>query len=318
LFEHYGRRMTPEHAKPSRTIKTMRWWSTLAMVIVAGAFIVPVPATASSPRATGPYYYLSLGDSLAEGWQPAPADATLHGYSNQVVSDLASQIPLTLVNYGCGGATTSTALNFNGCPTGGEANDGTYYPTLTQVGAAVVFAKAHPGQVMLITISLGANDYAGCLANASPTNCVAGTLGAMKSNLSTIASELRSAVGPSVPIIGITDITNDTQHYLTGKAGRTSAKEWLNEFKTVIVPTLQKAYAPSNVTLVNILSDIGSFIPWTKEVKYAPYGKIPLAVARTCQLTYECSTSNTDQHPNAAGYTLMAKEISAAYVQLTQ
>jgi lysophospholipase L1-like esterase len=289
------------------------------MALLAGAFIVPAPAMASSSRATGPYYYLSLGDSLAEGWQPSPADATLHGYSNQVVTDLASQIPLTLVNYGCGGATTSSALYTNGCTTGGEAEDGTYYPTTTQVGAAVAFAQAHPGQVKLISISLGANDYAGCLANASPTTgCVAATLGSIKANLSTIASDLRSAVGPSVPIIGITDITNDIQHYLTGKAGRTSAKEWLNEFKTVIVPTLQKAYSPSNVTLVNILSDVGSFISWTREVKYAPYGKIPLAVARTCELTYECSTANADQHPTNAGYTLMAKEISAAYVQLSK
>lgn len=288
------------------------------MAVVAGAFMVPVPAMASSPHTSGPYYYLSLGDSLAEGWQPAPADATLHGYSNQVVTDLASQIPLTLVNYGCGGATTSTALNNNGCSTGTEALNGPSYPSTTQVGAAVAFAQAHPGQVMLISISLGANDYYPCLSNASPTKCVAGTLGTMKSNLSTIASDLRSAVGPTVPIIGITDITNDIQHYLTGKAGRTSAKEWLTEFKTVIVPTLQKAYAPSNVTLVNILSDIGSFLPWTKEVKYAPYGKIPLAVARTCELTYECSTGNGDQHPDDAGYTLMAKEISAAYVQLSK
>lgn len=288
------------------------------MVIVAGVLVVPVPSMASSTRATGPFYYLSLGDSLAEGWQPTPADATLHGYSDQVVTDLASQVPLTLVNYGCGGATTNSALYSNGCTPGDEAADGTYYPTTTMVGAAVAFAQAHPGQVKLISISLGANDYAGCLDDASPTKCVAPSLSSMKANLSTLAGDLRSAVGPSVPIIGITDITNDIQHYLTGRAGRTSAKEWLNEFKTVIVPTLQKAYAPSDVTLVNILADIGSFIPWTKEVKYPPYGKIPLAVARTCQLTWECSTGNADQHPNSAGYALMAKEIAGAYRQLSK
>lgn len=288
------------------------------MVMVAGVFIVPVPALATSARATGPDYYLSLGDSLAEGWQPTPADATLHGYSDRVVTDLTSQIPLTLVNYGCGGATTNSALYSNGCAPGDEAADGTYYPTTTMVGAAVAFVQAHPGQVKLITISLGANDYANCLDDASPTNCVAPLLSSMKANLSTIAGDLRSAVGPSVPIIAITDITNDIQHDLTGRAGRDSAKEWLNEFKTVIVPTLQKAYAPSDVTLVNILADIGSFIPWTKEVKYPPYGKIPLAVARTCQLTWECSTGNADQHPNGAGYGLMAKEIVAAYTQLSK
>lgn len=288
------------------------------MVIIAGAFVVPVPALASSARTSGPYYYLSLGDSLAEGWQPTPPDATLHGYSDQVVTDLASQIPLTLINYGCGGATTATVLYTPGCTTGGEAEDGTYYPTTTQVGAAVAFIQAHPGQVMLITISLGANDYYGCLADPSPTKCIASTLGPIKANLTNIAGDLRTAVGPSVPIIGLTDITNDIQHYLTGKAGRTSAKEWLNEFKTVIIPALQKAYAPSKTTLVNIVADIGSFIPWTREVNYPPYGKIPLAVARSCALTWECVTANADQHPTAAGYTLMAKEIAAAYVQLAK
>jgi lysophospholipase L1-like esterase len=288
------------------------------MAIVAGIFLVSVPALASSPRATGPYYYLSLGDSLAEGWQPTPADATLHGYSDQVVTDLASTIPLTLVNYGCGGATTSTALNTIGCTTGGEAEDGTYYPTTTQVGAAVAFAQAHPGQVKLITISLGANDYGNCFNDFSPTPCVGEALGSIKANLVTIASDLRAAVGASVPIIGITDITNDIEHYLNGSAGKTSAKEWLKEFKTAVVPTLQKAYAPSKVTLVDILADVGSFIPWTKEVKYPPYGKIPLALARTCQLTWECSSKNTDGHPTDAGYSLMAREITAAYVQITK
>ncbi len=310
--------MTTTGMKPSKRLKTIQRLLTPAMVIIAGVFVAQVPSLATSTRVTGPFYYLSLGDSLAEGWQPTPPDATLHGYSDRVVTDLSSHIPLTLVNYGCGGATTGSALNTIGCAPGDEAIDGTYYPTTTMVGAAIAFAQAHPGQVKLISISLGANDYAGCLANASPTNCVAPIMSSMRSNLSTIASDLRSAVGPSVPIIGITDITNDIQHYLTGRAGRTSAKAWLNEFRTVIVPTLQTAYAPSDVTLVNILSDIGSFLPWTKEVRYPPYGKIPLAVARTCQLTWECSTGNADQHPNGAGYALMAKEIAAAYTQLSK
>jgi lysophospholipase L1-like esterase len=318
LFEHYGRRVTPANLKPSSRVKTVRMWSALAAAIVTGALMVPASAMATSSRVTGPYYYLSIGDSLAEGWQPVPADATLHGYSDQVVTDLASHIPLTLVNYGCGGATTSTALFTNGCTTGGEAEDGTYYPTTTQIGAAVAFAQAHPGQVMLISISLGANDYGGCLVNSRPTNCLTSRLASMKTNLSTIASDLRSTVGQSVPIIAITDNANDMEHYLRGPAGRISARDWLNEFKTVIVPTLQEAYSPSNVTLVNILSDIGSFIPWTREVKYPPYGKIPLALARTCQLTWECSSGNTDEHPNSAGYTLMAREIAAAYVQITK
>jgi lysophospholipase L1-like esterase len=274
LLGRYGKKMkTASPQEPKMLVEFPRWIA-LAVIVGSSLLVAPASAVASSAHATGPNYYLSLGDSLAEGWQPVPADgsATLDGYSNQIATDLASDIPLTLENFACGGATTWTLLNAMSCPAGDQANNGVAYPFATQVAAAVAFAQAHPGQVKLITISIAANDYSQCLADASPVPCVKSTLGSIKANIETIAHDLRAAVGPSGTIIAITDITNDIQHYLTGRTGRTSAKEWLNEFKTQIVPTLQKAYAPSKVTLVNIISDIGSYISWNREVRYPPYG----------------------------------------------
>jgi lysophospholipase L1-like esterase len=293
----------------------------MTVVVGLGVFVAPTAAIASPTHASTPSYYISLGDSLAEGLQPPPAvdtngSETLHGYSDQVVTDVASKIKLTLVNLGCGGATTTSILTSVGCK-GGEANNAPPYPSETQAGAALSFISAHPGQVKLISISIGANDYANCLNLASPVSCVAAAMRTMESNIKTLAGQLRAAVGPSVAIVAVTDVDSDIVHWLHGGAsGKASAKQWIAEFRNIITPTLAAGYAPSKVTLVNIFADFDTYVPLIKLVKCAPYGKIPFAVARECQLTWICVTNNGNQHPTSAGYALMAKEITKAYLKL--
>jgi hypothetical protein len=207
-------------------------------------------------------------------------------------------------------------LNSIGCSVR-EANNGVSYQGQTQLAAAVSFATAHPGQVKLISISIGANDDAPCLNLASPVSCVDGTLSTMESTLRSIARHLRTAVGTSVAIFGLTDVDSDVVDWLNGSQGKSNAEQWLTEFKNVVNPTLASSYANSKVALVNLTADFGSFVPWTKQVRYAPNGRIHLAVARTCQLTWICSSHNQDQHLDFAGNSLMAREISTAYLRCT-
>lgn len=301
-----------------RRLQSRRWLAIAVSVVVgAGAYLAPTPAVAASAHAATSSYYLSLGDSLAVGHQPGTADEseTLHGYSNRVVVDVASKESLTLENFGCGGATTSSILTSVGC-TGGQAVNAVQYPTTTQVGAAVSFMQAHRGQVKLVTISIGANDYGNCVVSlAPPASCVTAVLPSLESNIKNLTSQLRAAGGPSVTIIGVTDYVDALAYWINGSAGRASAKDWITEFRNTLIPALSKAYAPSKGTLVNMAADSGSYIPLTKLVKDPPYGKIPVAVARNCSLVWMCRTQNGDAHPTSAGYALMAKEIAKAYLQ---
>lgn len=283
----------------------------VSLALVAGPLLVATSATASSARAAGPYYYLSLGDSLATGAPP------YDGYSGQVVNDLASKVTLTLENFGCSGATTGTILTQLGC-SGGEAPDGVPYTGETQVGAAVAFIEAHPDQVKLITVDIGANDYAGCVVTiAPPASCVAATLPTISSNIANLAAQLRKAAGPSTVILGMTDFVDALAYWVNEPDGKALAKDWIAEFRDTLIPTLTAAYATANVPLVNIVADSGSYLPLTKLVTYHPYGRIPLAIARGCELVYMCETDNANAHPTNAGYLLMAREVARAYLAAT-
>ena len=77
-----------------------------------------------------------------------------------------------LVNFGCGGATTTSILQAKGecrAPAARRA----VYTNKTQTAAAEAFLRANRGQVGLITVSIGGNDVTKCVSEADPTTCVA-------------------------------------------------------------------------------------------------------------------------------------------------
>ncbi len=290
-----------------------------AMTAVVGATMVAAvtPGVSSAARKASTSYYVNLGDSYAEGYQPGTAGGleTLHGYANHLVTDVARKHALTLENFGCGGATTTSILNAIGCPPGGLANDGVAYPTTTQAAAALSFIAAHQGQIGLVTISIGGNDFDGCLSSATPIPCAAAALPVMEANIKTLASELRTAVGPSVPMIAITYPDVALAEWLLGTtAGKSFASESAAGFRQLINPTFVAAYTPSNVSFVDITKATGAYVPLTKTVTFKPYGKIPYAVAEVCKLTWMCAQANI--HPNNAGYTLIASQIAKVYLKL--
>ena len=58
---------------------------------------------------------MSLGDSYAAGYE-AGVGTTRNGFAYQVADEASGQShPLELVNFGCGGATTTSILNAVGC-----------------------------------------------------------------------------------------------------------------------------------------------------------------------------------------------------------
>ena len=221
---------------------------------------------------------MSLGDSYSVGYQPVGGSTP--GYTVVV----AKATRLALVNFGCGGATTSSLVSSIGCPdilphTAG----GVTYPTTTQEAAALSFLNAHKGHIGLITVSIGGNDVTSCASQSNPISCVATAVSGITKNVTGLAAALRTAAGPKVPLIGLTypDVILGTYVYPTHPAGASAvslAKLSVVAFKSLINPALTKAYGSANGSLVDVTKATGAYVPLTRTVHSRTYGTIPAAV----------------------------------------
>jgi lysophospholipase L1-like esterase len=188
--------------------RQFRFLMTMAMLT---ATIVGTADTASAASKTT--YYLALGDSLAQGWQP---DATFppyyqpDGYVPQVYATLSADDPkLTLDNISCGGEGTLSMIDGSQPPSeapscGSPTFYLRWYPHKTQLAEAVAFLAAHKGKAELVTIDIGGNDLGFCLFEAADmANCLANVYSAVADNLDTILTELQNA-SPETTIVGMT------------------------------------------------------------------------------------------------------------------
>jgi lysophospholipase L1-like esterase len=128
-------------------------------------------SSAASDTSTNPvHYYVALGDSLAEGYQPN-GDVG-NGYADQLYAALKADDPtLQLENLACGGETTSSMIS-GVEPTGSLgsryfcAPPGPRREELghgSQLADAVAFLRAYSQFVSLVTIDVGGNDVGLCV-----------------------------------------------------------------------------------------------------------------------------------------------------------
>ena len=269
---------------------------------------------AKKPATTTPTYYVSVGDSYSVGYQPGVGATT--GYAGYVTKTTH----LTLANFGCAGATTTSIIDTVGCPDVLPHTAGDHlYPTTTQAAAAEAFITAHRGHIGLITASIGGNDVTDCLAQASLLKCAATAVIDIDTNVTTLADGLRSAAGPKVPIIGLTypDVILGSYVYPSQPvtASRLAlAATSVVAFKSIINPVLSKAYASAGASFVDVTAATGAYTPLTKTVTVAPYGTIPRAVARVCTLTWYCAVGNI--HATNSGYALIGQSVVARLATL--
>jgi lysophospholipase L1-like esterase len=261
----------------------MRFRVPLALAVLAVALVV-VPGAPAASKAT---YYVSLGDSLAQGYQPiggplqsgsAPPGYN-HGYADQLfklVRDRYTQ--LQEVKLGCGGATTvSMRIGGGFCA----------YPEGTQLAEAVAFLQEHAGDVAFVTIDIGANDLLG-----------GGGVAAVAANLPPILDALRAAAGPNVPILGM----NYYDPFV--------APVWFQKHSVAAVQAEVTASAGFNTFLEGIygafgmpVADVESAFSLTN-VTIQPSG-LPLDVEVACAWTWICAAD--DIHANNAGYAAIAQ-----------
>jgi lysophospholipase L1-like esterase len=270
--------------------------------VTTGILAVPGVAQAATKS---PTYYVSLGDSYSVGYQPG------RGATPGYTAVVARSTRFTLVNFGCGGATTTSLVSSVGCPDVLPHTAGVVlYPTTTQEAAAEAFLTAHRGHIGLITVSIGGNDVTACAAQANPIGCVSTAVTGITKNVTSLAAALRASAGPGVPLIGLTYPDVILGSYVYPKQPATAstlslAKLSVVAFKALINPALTKAYAPANGSLVDVTKATGAYVPLTRTVQYRPYGTIPFAVASVCALTWFCVQGNI--HATTKGYTLIGK-----------
>ena len=282
----------------------------LAVVSLTALATALLPGVVGA-RTPAPTYYVSLGDSYSVGYQPGLGSTP--GYTVYV----AKKTNLTLVNFGCGGATTTSILDEVGCPdvlphTAG----GVTYPTMTQIAAAEAFLTAHRGHIGLITVSIGGNDVTSCALKANPISCVGATVSGISTNVTALASDLRSAAGSTVPIIGLTypDVVLGGYVWPTRPPAASTvslAKLSVTAFRSLINPTLSKAYAESSGAFVDVTAATGAYTSLNRTVNTKAYGPIPVPVASVCALTWFCAQGNI--HAKTPGYTLIGKLVVARY-----
>ena len=277
---------------------------------LAGVFAISAlaatPAGAAQTQGSIPYY-VDLGGSASVGFQPTAArpsgQPTDTGYSNDLQTiEQARWHDLQLVEFGCPGETTGSFLSGGDrCRPAGQ----------TQLAEAVAFLHAHPTTV-LITVDLGFNDIERCLAfRAVDETCLTQRLDVIDQQLPPILAALRGAAGPTVRIVGVGHYDPFLGTYLHGgphvafSGDSVAAIERLDE-------TLHSIYSAAGIPM----ADVGRAFEMTQNqpVDLAGVGDVPDNVERTCALTWMCTSASphAKQHPNDAGYQVIAQAIAAA------
>ena len=261
----------------------MRIRFSLFTVLAAALLAAPTARADEAVR-----YYVSLGDSLAQGYQPIGGspfgDGYNQGYADQLLKLLREPAEhLRLVKLGCGAETTTTML-FGGSPF-------CAYPG-PQLAAAVAFLSAHRGEVAFVTIDIGGNDL------IQPNG---GGGVAIQANLPVILGALRDAAGPRVPIVGMTYYSPTLPslwfetHDLQAVAARVARLVAVNDL-------LESIYAGADDPVADVESAFDS-------TDTTLVDGVPANVVRLCAWTRLCASPplGPDLHPNNAGYATIAQ-----------
>lgn len=289
--------------------------SFLAASLLAASFILGLAgaAAAAAESAAGASqapatveYYLDLGGSASVGFQPTAArpdgQPTDTGYANVLLTlERARWHDLQLVQFGCPGETTGTFMNGGDpCRPAGQ----------TQLSQAVTFLHMHPDTV-LVTVDLGFNDIERCLAfHIVDETCLTQRLDVIDQQLPPILAALRAAAAPTVRFVGVGHYDPFLGAYLHGGSDIAFSEESVAAMER-LDGTLHAIYAAAGVPMADVGRAFG--ITQSEPVDLAGVGDVPRNVARTCALTWMCTSDSlrARQHPDDAGYQVIAQAIAA-------
>ncbi|HEY3734279.1 MAG TPA: SGNH/GDSL hydrolase family protein [Streptosporangiaceae bacterium] len=279
-----------------------------AVVTVAAACSSGPGKAPPSPVQVPATYYLSLGDSLAQGYQPGASGRSVvtgQGYADQLYAVLRPRQPgLRLVKLGCGGETTATMIHGGICR----------YQGGSQLAAAVSFLRAHRARISLVTLDIGANDPQSCLTATSAGKLVSCTVTALPhatSNLKAILGALRRA-DPGAHIIGMNYYLPALAEWRHGLPGELLARA-VELAAAGYNDLLDRDYRDYRVRVADVAGAFASG-DFGSPASVPGLGRLPRNVAAVCRWTWECAPPprGPNEHPNQAGYRVIAQAFLAA------
>ena len=276
--------------------------------VVAAVAMAGGPALAASHGATATTassFYLSLGDSLAQGVQPNAQGVsveTKQGYPDQLFTALRLGNPtLKLVKLGCPGETTATMINGGICS----------YPAGSQLAQAAAFLAQHKGHVQLVTVDIGANDLNPCLTLptiAQIAACLTKVFPKVQANLSKIMATLTNASGSGPPLtIGMTYYDPELATWLKGTpADKAFAKDSI-ELAQLFANLLSGVYTSFGAKVADVFKAFHT-TQFAARVTLPAFGRVPKAVGYICSYTWMCAAPpvGPNIHANQLGYGVIA------------
>lgn len=293
----------------------MRIGRALGALVVSLGLVTAGASVAQAQTADAPAtYYLSLGDSLSQGYQPtgpdlgSPGVNTNRGYADVLYQRLVTSEPgLVLEKDGCSGETSTSMLT--GGPYCANQPGGPQYEG-TQVAKAVAFLQAHRGQVTHLTLDIGANDVQSC-ATASGIDfaCVGQGLVAISQNLPRILAQLKAA-DPQVQITGSTYYNPFLVYWLGSGSTDKLLALGSSVLQVVLNQILTTSYSAVGARTADVAGTFRSYayVPFVQ----SPYSMtpVPTNVATLCAQTFMCRQQNI--HATDSGYILMADAFQRA------
>jgi lysophospholipase L1-like esterase len=274
----------------------MRLRSSMMIALTAlGVLAAGQPAASAAAS----HYYVSLGDSLSQGYQPGRGN-TDQGYADDLYAMLKAEDPsLELVKLGCSGETTTSMMKGGSCAYDGSSSQQT---------AAETFLRAHRGQVRYLTLDIGANDVQRCLVGGAINfTCILQGAGAITTNLPQITARLRSAAGTGTRFAAMNYYDPFLASWLKGGDGRVLATE--SVLLTNVINSVESSiYTLAGFQVADVAAAFGTN-DFATQATLPNVGQVPLNVARICTWTYMCS--NGDIHANVTGYQQIAGTLAA-------
>jgi lysophospholipase L1-like esterase len=290
------------------------------IVLVGAAFLIgrtSAPASAgtgagsivSTKVTTLTAFYLDMGASESLGFQPTGipghnGQRTNTGYANDLVlREALKGVVLNLEQIGCPGDTVQSLLDTSD-------SDHCYQAPQTQLTKAVAYLHAQNGPG-LVTIDLGFNNIRTCLED-DPLNeaCFSAGIAAIQLDLPKILSQLKAAAGPDVHFVGVEYADPYLGFYLNGAGGPAQATATLDAMDQVDA-LLGQIYSAAGVAVADVPSLFQMDNNSTTSLDNV--GSIPVNVQQACTLSWFCYPTpfGPDDHPNEAGYSVIAKAIES-------
>ncbi len=287
----------------------------VASVVATAAMTGAAPALAAhqTTSATSHSWYLSLGDSLAQGVQPNSSGVSVvtnQGYPDQLFTALRLGNPnLRLRKLGCPGETTGTMIHGGICT----------YPEGSQLNEAAAFLAEHRGQVQLVTIDIGANDLNPCVVLTNITrivHCLERVIPKALTKLAAIMTTLTAASGSSPPpIIGMTYYDPELASWLKGTpAAKTLAQDSI-ALAQAFGNSLTGVYTKFGAKVADVFTAFDT-TAFNTTVTLPAFGTVPTDVGLICMYTWECAAPpvGPNEHANRLGYAVMANTFLTTYL----